>query len=85
MTQQKEEVREVVISANEKTLRLMKSYLSYVVIIGLSWWVIHLDMQLERLRKEADEQKLEAIRFWREAYRKSSETYLLMIEKEREH
>ena len=73
----------------ERYLRVMKTYLPFVVILGLVWYVIKKDLgidncrkEIERLHKENNEQKMETISFWRDAYKKSSETYLLIIEQE---
>ncbi len=74
---------DTIITGNyEKYLRLMSRYLSYVVIIGLSyanWYQYRKGQELQFLYNE---QKQEALRYWRDAYKESVKMYELIIQKQ---
>lgn len=59
----------------------MNRYLSAVVILGLAYFNWHQYQDMKDILKANDDQKMRAIEYWREAYKKSNETYLLMIQK----
>ncbi len=66
-------------SPTEKTLRILKQYLPYALIIYLAWANEKKDLRLETLRQENNQQQQSALDFARESYIKSMEAYQLSI------
>lgn len=68
----------------EKHFRLVKTYLPIVVMIAMGYWIAHLTNLLEKSHAARIEEEQRTITYLREAYKKSTETYMLMIEKQNE-
>lgn len=73
------EIKETVLSFSEKQLKLLKTYLPYVVIVALAYGYLKKDSQIDAIRKEEKEHMQKDIDFAKDAFQKSNETYYLII------
>lgn len=73
------EIKEVALSFSERQLKLLKMYLPYVVIVALAYGYLKKDSQIDAIRKDEKEDMQKNLDFAKEAYKKSNETYLFIL------
>lgn len=64
-----------------KYLKEMKANLALVVICGLVYWVLRQDDQLRKIENERNNEKLEELKYWREAHSIQATNYFELIKK----
>ena len=69
---------------NIEWIGLMRKHLPFVAIVALVYWIMHQDAQLSELHRQMDQQKLDMLKYWRDAYTKQAENYFILIQKQQE-